>query len=176
MHQQTFYATRNPFIHSAITQAQILVASTKIYRLRLASEIALYFHQTASAAPCLKWKKKSALISLEPIYETNLSPWTFFSLSFKCQPLASKPWTLLPLNFFLFKSQTKYCLRPWLCRTGMSPRIESSPAGQEPQASRLLARGGCMHCPPCRSAGSPTAPGSAQLLYVPQAGGGWKEL
>lgn len=51
-HEQTFYIPRNPFVHCPISQIQILVASSKIYRLKLVFEIALYFHLTARAAAC----------------------------------------------------------------------------------------------------------------------------
>lgn len=51
-HEQTFYISRNPFVHCSISQIQILVAISKIYRLRLGLEIALYFHLTARAAAC----------------------------------------------------------------------------------------------------------------------------
>lgn len=51
-HEQTFYIARNPFVHCSISQIQILVANSKIYRLRLGFEIALYFHLTARAAAC----------------------------------------------------------------------------------------------------------------------------
>ena len=52
MHEQTFSITRNPFILGPISQIQILVASSEIYRLELVFEIALYFHLTAGAAAC----------------------------------------------------------------------------------------------------------------------------